>query len=224
MSEKTMHHLGLEVHGKSEFKAKMANNVSVKCVGVCKEIKVTVCGIKVAMDMYVIPEKGEGYPIILGRPWLIAMNARQDWEKGTLVLNPPGRNLGKAIVYTLKEGTQESLEEETTKESESSSSSPSSTDEETSSSEHDSFLEVCGVTLREPSECARDDLRNELKDEALEKMIAKDLSAEEREGFKVMLRKHPSLFISDYSEISRVTAVQHQINLKPNTKPVAQRL
>ena len=27
MSEKTMHHLGLEVHKKSEFKAKMANNV-----------------------------------------------------------------------------------------------------------------------------------------------------------------------------------------------------
>ena len=35
MSKKTMHHLGLEVHGKSDFKAKMANNVTVKCVGVC---------------------------------------------------------------------------------------------------------------------------------------------------------------------------------------------
>ena len=90
MSEKTMHHLGLEVHGKSEFKAKMANNVSVKCVGVCRGNKFIVCGIKVAVDMYVIPAKGEGYPIILGRPWLIAMNATQDWEKGTLVLNPPG--------------------------------------------------------------------------------------------------------------------------------------
>ena len=76
MSEKTMHHLGLEVHRKSEFKARMANNVSVKCVGVCKGVKVTVCGVKVAVDMYVILAKGEGYPIILGRSWLIAMNAR----------------------------------------------------------------------------------------------------------------------------------------------------
>ena len=76
MSEKTMHHLGLEVHGKSKFKAKMANNVSIKCVGVCRGVKVIVCGNKVAIDMYVIPAKGEGYPIILGRPWLIAMNAR----------------------------------------------------------------------------------------------------------------------------------------------------
>ena len=68
MSEKIMHHLGLEMHGKLEFKAKMANNVSVKCVGICKGIKVTVCGIKVAVDMYVIPAKGEGYPVILERP------------------------------------------------------------------------------------------------------------------------------------------------------------
>ena len=90
MSEKMMHPLGLEVQGKFEFKAKMANNVSVKCVGVCKGIKIIVCGIKVVTDMYVILAQGEGYPVILGRPWLIAMNARQDWEKGTLVLKPPG--------------------------------------------------------------------------------------------------------------------------------------
>ena len=107
-----------------------------------------VCGIEVAADMYVIPAKGEGYTIILGRPWLIAMNARQDWEKGTQILNPPGQNLGRAIVYNLKEGTQESLEVETLEESESSLSGSSSTDEEISSSEHDSSLEVCGVTLR----------------------------------------------------------------------------
>ena len=55
-------------------------------------------------------------------------------------------------------------------------------------------------------------------------MTTKDLSAEERESFKVMLRKHPSLFISEYSKISGVTTVQHQINLKPNMKSVAQRL
>ena len=71
-----MHHLGLEVHGRSNFKAKMPNNVSVKCVGVYKGVKAIVCGVKMAVDIYVIPAKGEGYSIILGRPWLIAMNAR----------------------------------------------------------------------------------------------------------------------------------------------------
>ena len=69
MSEKMMNRLGLEVHGKIEFKAKMANNVSVKWVGVCRNVKVIICGIKVAVDMYVLPAKGEGYPIILGHGW-----------------------------------------------------------------------------------------------------------------------------------------------------------
>ena len=129
-------------------------------------------------------------------------------------------------MYNTKEGTLENLEVETSEESESNSSSSASMDGETStsSSEYDSSLEVCGVALREPSECVGGCSRKELKDEDLEKMIAKDLSTEEREGFKVMLKKHPSLFISDYFEISGVTVVQHQINLNPNMKPVAQRL
>ena len=106
------------------------------------------------------------------------MNARQDWEKGTLVLNPRGQSSGKAIVYNLREGSQAILEVETSEESESSSYSSSSVDGETSqsSSEYDSPLEVCGVTLREPSEWAGGCSRKELKDEDLEKMIAKDLS------------------------------------------------
>ena len=109
----------------------MANNVSVKCVGVCRGVKITVCG-KVAADMYVIPAQGEGYPIIPSRPWLIAMNARQDWEKGTLVLKPPGQKPGKVIVYNMKSGKQEYLEVESSEESESSMSSTSPASEETS--------------------------------------------------------------------------------------------
>ena len=154
MSEKMMKHLGLEVSGKSEFKAKMANNVSVKCVGVCKNVKIIVCEVKVAVDMYVLPAKGEGYPIILGRPWLIAMNARQDWEKGTFVLKPQGKGdnkPGQVIVYNMREGRQENLEWEAL-EDESSRENSSSTAEDTSSdsgseSESGSSLEVCGVVL-----------------------------------------------------------------------------
>ena len=39
----------------------------MKCVGVSRKVKITVCAMKVAVDMYVIRAKGEGYPIILGR-------------------------------------------------------------------------------------------------------------------------------------------------------------
>ena len=110
------------------------------------------CRIRIATDMYVIPAKGEGYPIILGRPWLIAMNARQDWEKGTLVLKPPrkGDNPRGTIVYNLREGRQENLSLETSKD-EWSTEDSSSTAEGSSSeeSESDSSLEVLGVFLKE---------------------------------------------------------------------------
>ena len=116
------------------------------------------------------------------------------------------------------------MEVETSEESESSTGSSSSVSEDTSqsSSECDSSLEVCGVTLKEPGENGGESSKRELRrDEDLEKMIEKDLSAEEKEEFKVMLRKHPSLVIFDYYEISGVTVVEHQINLKSNQKPMA---
>ena len=111
-------------------------------------------------------------------------------------------------------------------ESESSTGSLSSTSKSTnhSSSECDSSLEICGVTLKEPREDGGECSQKELRDEDLQKMLAKDLSVEEKEDFKVMLRKHPFLFISDYSKILGVIAVQHQINLRPTMKPIAQRL
>ena len=55
-------------------------------------------------------------------------------------------------------------------------------------------------------------------------MLAKDLTKKEKEDFKVMLGKHSSLFISDYCDITCVNVVEHYINLKPNSKPMAQKL
>ena len=111
-------------------------------------------------------------------------------------------------------------------ESESSTEPSSSGSESTgqSSSEGDSSIEICGVTLGGSSEASGESSQKGLKEGDLEKMLAKDLSVAEKEYFKVMLRKHPSLFILDYGEITGVIAVQHQINLKPNQKPVAQKL
>ena len=82
------------------------------------------------------------------------MNARQDWEKGTLVLKPPGQRPREVIVYSMKEGKQECLEVETSKESKSSTNSPTSASESASqsSSECDSSLEVCGVMIKDPGE------------------------------------------------------------------------
>ena len=99
MTEKTMHKLGLEVLDNSKCQAKLENNSSVQCLGIVKGVKVTVCSIDARVDMYVMATKGEGYPIILSRPWLIAVNVDQKWGAGTLVIKKNG-----PIVYDLKHG------------------------------------------------------------------------------------------------------------------------
>ena len=93
-----------------------------------------------------------------------------------------------------------------------------------SESESGSSLEVCGVVLKESTSNGGEDTKGELKDEDLEKMLSQDLSIEERDKFKAMLRRHSPLFISDYCEISGVTVVEHHINLKANSNSMAQKL
>ena len=80
------------------------------------------------------------------------------------------------------------------------------------------------MTIKDLGEGSSKVSQKELRDDELEKMLAKDLTPAEKENFKVMLRNYPSLFISNYSEIAGVTVVEHQINLKANQKPMAQKL
>ncbi|MCO5566946.1 hypothetical protein L7F22_020629 [Adiantum nelumboides] len=222
ISKKMMHKLRLEVSEPSRFKG---NDVSVKYAGV-----VTVCGIQFGVDMYVLLARGEGYPIILGRPWLIAMNAKQDWESRTLLLKPP-RKEGKSIqtiVYNVKEGRKESSELETL-EDEWSTEDSSSTAEVTSSvsdseSEKSSLLEAMVVVLTRFTTQDGGSIKETLSDEKIEDMLSTDLSKEERKEFEVMLQKHSPLFILDYKQIKGVIVVEHQINLKPESQPIAHRV
>ncbi|MCO5574159.1 hypothetical protein L7F22_027939 [Adiantum nelumboides] len=115
MTKKLMHMLGLEVNEQTFLQAKMANNVQVACVGKVNGMKVSAFGIVVSIDAYVIPTKGEDYPLILGRPWLMAMKARQDWETTSLELRPSQMVGGKQkkIVYDMKQDRQQDLDMET---------------------------------------------------------------------------------------------------------------
>ena len=81
-----MSYLGQEVSGPFTFKYGLANNVTIKCLWVIQDVEVRVFEVEVAMYAYVMPSKGEGCPIILGRPLLIAMHATQDWEVAILVM------------------------------------------------------------------------------------------------------------------------------------------
>ncbi|MCO5578752.1 hypothetical protein L7F22_032597 [Adiantum nelumboides] len=55
-------------------------------------------------------------------------------------------------------------------------------------------------------------------------MLAKDLTKEEEEDYINMFKRYPHLFITDYSMIKGVDVVQHHIDLKPDAKPIAQKL
>ena len=56
----------------------------------------------------------------------------------------------------------------------------------------------------------------------LKGMLADDLSSQEEEEYLTMLRRYPGIFITDYSQIKGVTVVEHGIEIRPETKPVAQ--
>ncbi|MCO5556686.1 hypothetical protein L7F22_010237 [Adiantum nelumboides] len=112
--------------------------------------QIKVCEIEVEVDVYVTPTKGEGYPIILGRPWLMAM---QDWGTGMLELQPhKGAKKGKAIHIDLKDGKHESLDLETSVDEFSLSDYSTSEEESTITEESDSSqAEIMGVVLTNPA-------------------------------------------------------------------------
>ena len=94
------------------------------------------------VDLYVMATKGEGYPIILGRPWLIAVKADQKWGAGTLVIKKDG-----PIVYDLKQGKQVNIKYESTSDQESNEDTTTS-DEDSTSYEDESSMEVMGLVFR----------------------------------------------------------------------------
>ena len=112
-------------------------------------MRVKVCDIEVEVDMYIIRSKGEGYPIILGRPWLIAMNADQKWGSGVLVLKPEadrGVN-SQRVTYDMRSGKELDIRYETTVDEETSTYSTTESEEETWSEDESSSLDAMGMTF-----------------------------------------------------------------------------
>lgn len=196
ITERTMHKLGLEVTEPSNCHAKLANNSSVKCVGIIRGVKVTVCSIESHVDLYVMPTKGEGYPIILGRPWLMSVNADQKWGTGTLVLKK-----GKPVIYDMKQGRQADLDYESSVDEESSEDGAYTTTSYASSEEDESSIEVMGLIFKQEGDFTSKPLPhdvlpnedNKLEDK-IQGMLAKDLTKDEKLAFTTMLKKYPDLF------------------------------
>ncbi|MCO5567617.1 hypothetical protein L7F22_021311 [Adiantum nelumboides] len=223
ITERTMHRLGLSITEPSDCHAKLANNSKVKCLGIIKDVHITVLDVSAKVDFYVMTSKGEGYPLILGRPWLMEVNAHQKWGSGKLVLQK-----GKRIVYDMKLGKQSNICFETSTDEESSD-ERSYGDEESHTSE-ESSMEVMGLVFQQPqAKGSSTEVEVRAQEEPmLEKrfrnMLAKDLTKEEEEDYINMFKRYPHLFIIDYSMIKGVNVIQHHIDLKPDAKPVAQKL
>ncbi|MCO5603794.1 hypothetical protein L7F22_057946 [Adiantum nelumboides] len=227
MSEHVFHRLGLKISAPAPYKAKMANNIKVKCLGIVNGVRVKVCEVEVEVDVYVMPTKGEGYPIILGRPWLMAMQTRQDWGTGMLELSPhkgSGKKT-KVVRYDMETGKQGKMKFETSADEFSSSTCSTTIEEEsTTSDESDSSgEEVMGLILTEPNKVDPPDIPR-VEESKLAKMLAKDLTEEEKQAYLTMLEDFPRLFIEGYDQITGVTVVQHHIKLKEGSKPTVQRL
>ncbi|MCO5584432.1 hypothetical protein L7F22_038359 [Adiantum nelumboides] len=218
-----MHRLGLSITEPSDCHAKLANNSKVKCLGTIKDVHITVLDVSSKVDFYVMPSKGEGDPLILGRAWLMEVNADQKWGSGKLVLQK-----GKRIVYDMKLGKQSSICFETSTDEDSSDES-SYGDEESYISE-ESSMEMMGLVFQQPqdkgssTEVEVTTQKEPMLEERFRNMLAKDLTKEEEEDYINIFKRYPHLFITDYSMIKGVDVIQHHIDLKPDAKPVAQKL
>ncbi|MCO5577349.1 hypothetical protein L7F22_031178 [Adiantum nelumboides] len=92
-------------------------------------------------------------------------------------------------------------------------------------------MEVMGTKLRPVNKEQASQVEEEVKEqpqenneEMIEGMLSKNLTQEEKVEYKQMLQKFPNLFVKEYINVRGVDIVQHQIELKLESQPRAQKL
>ena len=137
-----MTQLGLRIQNTMELGVKIADNSKVSCLRMIQSVKVDALGVSQEIDFYIMSSKGNGYPLILGHPWLIKMQAKQDWEIRELIC----KQEGKKIVYDMKEKCQQELSHEsTTSDSDEDDRSSYTSDEIESTTEEESSIGIMGL-------------------------------------------------------------------------------
>lgn len=238
---------GLKIAGNSGFHIRRANHQKVKCLGVVEDLEIEVFDVKAMVSFHVMPVGLGAYPIIFGRPWLRAVGAVQDWEKGVITLS---NKKGRKKRYDME--SQKPIEDE--KESEEEDSTESTTLEEVSDTSTESedaaedaanvsylLLEekasesIVGVNQVEREEGAEGSyekieelmqprMEPSLKQEIIESMLCIDLTCGEKEEYSVMLSQFPNLFITSYEEIRGFKGEDLHIELKDGAQPIRQKL
>ena len=140
-----MHCLGLEVDNPAPSKSKngkqQEGTVHNRCQFCLQE---NLWNMEVKVDVFAIPTKGESHSMILGRPWIMAMKAKQYWGIGLIKMQGPE---GKEILYNMRTRKNQELDLKTSME-EFSNDTTSNFDEESSLSEsNDSSIKIMGFVI-----------------------------------------------------------------------------
>ncbi|MCO5592793.1 hypothetical protein L7F22_046796 [Adiantum nelumboides] len=84
ITQSCVERFGLITCESSGFRIRLANHAKVKCLGLIKNLEIEVLSVKAMVNFHVMPAGLGAFPLILGRPWLRAVGAVQDWGKGTI--------------------------------------------------------------------------------------------------------------------------------------------
>ncbi|MCO5591833.1 hypothetical protein L7F22_045826 [Adiantum nelumboides] len=144
--------------------------------------------------------------------------------KAKMANNSKVKCLGVINGLKIKDGKHESLDLKTSVDEFSSFDFSTSEEESTITDDSDSSqAEIMGVVLTNPTMVSSINVP-QVEEGKLAKMLAKDLTQEQRQAYLAMLEGYPRLFIDGYNQIAGVSMVQHHINLKDGAKPLVQRL
>ncbi len=76
MTIPTMRYLGLKIDRPASITLKMANKRVVTPEGVISSVVITIMRVSTIVDFHVVLEENGAYTMILGRPWLTKLHAR----------------------------------------------------------------------------------------------------------------------------------------------------
>ena len=211
--------VGISICKTSSAKVAVADGGLVPCLGIVEDVIIECFGVCISMDFHVIPLKGPSYSLVLRRPWMQELNVVQDWSNGLMTLaSSEGVNITydmhlQRVVKDGKEQGSFAYDDESGEGSITSDSSLLDWEEMTSY-----------VVSKEENEVGKVREESVISLQQKEKMISQDIQGEERRRYLSLLSEFPKLFINDYSQIRGVDIIKHQIKLKEESVPVAQRL
>ncbi|MCO5595237.1 hypothetical protein L7F22_049276 [Adiantum nelumboides] len=216
-------------------------------MGIIKDLEVEVFDVEALVNCHVMPVGIGAFPLILGRPWLQATKAVQDWGHGTITLYNRSGDKKKFDMATKQSLDADFDEDDDDDEYSSSEEDDGDESSELDNSSDDSDVKVSSLFLEEEKGQKQATLclmENEdttdpyeqieglmqpkvqlnVKDELIQKMLSPNLTSHEKGVYLHMLQQFPNLFITSYEEIKGFKGEEINIPIKEGAQPVRQNL